>query len=76
MSMKKKKKKSNSSQMPSLTIDGKRQIIKIAVATLGQKQVTTWLQEHNIESLKYFSDHVRRYGPKYFRELYRLSKNL
>ena len=61
--------------MPSLTIDGKRKIIKFAVFTLGEQKVSLWLKQHNIDSIKYFTDHVRKYGPKYFRELYTLSKN-
>ena len=70
----KKIKKNKSGSMPSLTIDGKRQIIKDAVKELGESNVTAWINSKNIESLKYFTDHVRKYGPKYFRELYNLSK--
>lgn len=70
----KKRKKNKLGGMPSLTIDGKRQIIKDAVKELGESNVTIWMQSKNIESLKYFKDHVRKYGPKYFRELYNLSK--
>ena len=70
----KKRKKNKSGSMPSLTIDGKRQIIRDAVKELGESNVTAWIKSKNIESLKYFTDHVRKYGPKYFRELYNLSK--
>lgn len=73
--MSKKKNNLNFNQMPSLTIDGKRKIIKFAVFTLGEQKVSLWLKQHNIDSIKYFTDHVRKYGPKYFRELYTLSKN-
>ena len=69
-----KKKKHKKNSMPSLTIDGKRQIIKEAVSSLGLARVNMWLELRNIESLKYFTAHVRKYGPKYFRELYKLSK--
>lgn len=61
-------------QMPPLTVDGKRQIIKLAISQLGEKQLSLWLTKQKIESLKYFTDHVRKYGPKYFRELYNLSQ--
>ena len=71
-----KKIKKNKTAIPSFTIDGKRQIIKDAVKNLGESRVSLWLMSKNIQSLKYFNDHVRKFGPKYFRELYNLSKSI
>jgi hypothetical protein len=72
MRMKKKDKRG----MPSLTVDGKRKIIADAVDVLGKNQIELWLKEKNIASLHYFNEHVRKFGAKYFRELFDLSKNL
>jgi hypothetical protein len=68
------KNKKNKNELPSFTIDGKRLILKNAVLKLGEAQVTAWLEVKGIPSLRYFNDHVRRYGPKYFRELFELSQ--
>ena len=61
--------------MPSLTIQGKRQIIDDAIAVLGKAQVESWVVSKNVLSLSYFKEHVRKFGPRYFRELFNLSKN-
>ena len=61
--------------MPSLTIQGKRQIIVEAIAVLGKARVEAWVVSRNISSLSYFEEHVRKFGPRYFRELFNLSKN-
>ena len=61
--------------MPSLTIQGKRQIIAGAIKILGKNHVESWVISKNIPSLTYFEEHVRKFGPRYFRELFNLSKN-
>ena len=61
--------------MPSLTIQGKRQIIEDAIAVLGKPRVEVWVVSKNVSSLSYFKEHVRKFGPRYFRDLFNLSKN-
>ena len=59
--------------MPPLTIDGKRQILAMAQAKIGEKNLTTWLNQHNIVSIRYLYENIRRFKAKFFRELYLLS---
>ena len=61
--------------MNALTIQGKRQIIAGAIKILGKNHVESWVISKNIPSLTYFEEHVRKFGPRYFRELFNLSKN-
>ena len=61
--------------MPSLTIQGKRQIIDDAIAVLGKARVESWVVSRNVSSLSYFKEHVRKFGPRYFRELFNLFKS-
>ena len=58
------------SQMPALTIDGKRQLIKQAVQVHGKKNVEKWLLTYNLVSLKIAMVSVRKLRPSFFRELY------
>ena len=66
-------KKNKHSFMPSLTIDGKRQIIKDAAARVGVKRLTAYLQTKGIASVAYLNENVRKYKAKLFRELFELS---
>tara|TARA_A100001015_G_scaffold29062_1_gene32304 strand:- start:4128 stop:4334 length:207 start_codon:yes stop_codon:yes gene_type:complete len=59
-------------KMPSLTIDGKRQIIKDAAARVGVKRLTAYLQTKGIASVAYLNENVRKYKAKLFRELFDL----
>ena len=61
--------------MPSLTLEGKRLIISEAIAVLGKARVEAWVVSKKISSLTYFEEHIRKFGPRYFRELFNLSKN-
>ena len=67
------KQKKSISRFPSLTIDGKWLIIKDAVNRVGNKNLTTWLQNKGIPSVKYFNENVRKYKAKLFRELFELN---
>jgi len=60
--------------MPSLTVKGKRQIIKDAIDVLGRQKVIEWTDSKNIDTLRHFNEHVRKYGAKYFRELFELTQ--
>lgn len=56
--------------MPSLTIEGKRAIIANARKAMGDKLLLQWLAPHNVPSLVYLNEHVRKFKAKFFRELY------
>ena len=56
--------------MPSHTIEGKRDIITKAHKAMGEKAFLEWLKAKNIPSLRYFQEHVRKYKASYFRELF------
>lgn len=63
------------SRMPSLTIDGKRQIIAMAIEAIGEDAFLSWLHQKNIPSIRYIYEHVRQYKAKFFRALFDLTKN-
>lgn len=56
--------------MPSLTIDGKRSIIKITLKNRGEKEFLKWLNARNIASVRALDEHVRRYKTAFFRDLF------
>lgn len=60
--------------MPSLTIDGKREIIQMALAKVGEKTLTEWLSKRNITSIRTLNEQVRKHKAKFFRELFALSQ--
>ena len=57
-------------EMPSLTIDGKRIIIAKARNVLGEKKLTQFLATHEIPSIQYLTEHVRKVKAKFFRNLH------
>lgn len=57
-------------EMPSLTIDGKRAIIAKARSVLGEKKLTQFLAIHEIPSILYLNEHVRKVKAKFFRSLH------
>jgi hypothetical protein len=59
--------------MPSLTIDGKRAIVSMALAKLGEPALTDWLKSKNIPSIRYFQENIRKYKMAFFKELYTLT---
>ena len=60
--------------MPSLTIDGKRAIITMALKNRGQKELLSWLNARDIASIKGLEEKVRRYKTAFFRDLYTWGK--
>ena len=58
--------------MPSLTIEGKREILAMAQASLGEKKLLEFLKAHQIPSILYAKEQVRRFKAKFFRELFEL----
>ncbi len=62
-----------SSKMPALTIEGKREIIAMAQAALGEKKLLEWLKHHQIPSILFAKEQVRRLKAKFFRELFELA---
>jgi len=67
------KREKQKSHMPSLTIDGKRNIISMACEAVGEDALLQWLQQYNIPSIRYLNEHVRRYKAKFFRALFELT---
>ncbi len=61
-------------KMPSLTIDGKREIIEMALKKLGEKAFLDWLKPYNITSLRMLNENVRRYKAKFFRAMFALAQ--
>jgi hypothetical protein len=72
--MGKKKRSNKAGEMPALTIDGKKEIVGLALKALGEKNFTIWLKENNISSLRYMKENVRKYKSKFFRDMYQLTK--
>ncbi len=73
--MKKNKKKTYvSKQMPSLTIDGKRDIIARALVAAGEPALLVWLATYNVTSIQFIHEHVRKFKAKFFRELFAFSE--
>ena len=66
--------KQKKSAMPSLTIDGKRQLIKQAIQIHGKKNTEKWLQNHNAQSIQYALESVRKLRPKFFYDLFEWCK--
>jgi len=58
--------------MPSLTVEGRRDIIKQAIIVMGKPAFEKWLLQHNLTSIKIALDSVRKLRPSFFRELYQL----
>lgn len=56
--------------MPSLTIDGKRSIIAMALKARGEKELLLWLKPYEISTLRQLNENVRRYKTKFFEALY------
>lgn len=56
--------------MPSLTIEGKRTILKLALKSRGEKVVTLWLNSRGIPSVRYLHEKVRQYKMAFFKDLY------
>ena len=72
--MKKNKKKAYVSKlMPSLTIDGKREIIARALAVVGEPALLVWLAAYNVTSVQFIYEHVRKFKAKFFRELFAMT---
>lgn len=67
------KKKHITNSIPSLTIDGKRLIIKEVCKRIGEKKLTRWLNSKGVISVSYLNENVRKYKAKFFRELAELS---
>lgn len=56
--------------MPSLTLEGRRAIIAMALNRIGEKPLLAWLKTQNIPSLRHLNENVRSYKKKFFIELF------
>ncbi len=61
--------KRHNEDAPSLTIAGKRDIIKLAQKKLGEKAFLSWLNQQGIPSYRHIYEHVRKYKAKLFRDM-------
>jgi hypothetical protein len=60
-------------RMPSLTIEGKREIINMALGAVGEDELVKWLNERGIQTIREIYEQVRKHKAKFFRDLFALS---